>query len=81
MLVTLFLGALIVGLAAVVTMRRGSAGHLAAHERKELAERCIAIGVPKDEVEAMVARFDDKGLIERHRLEHRRLKSRTGPFR
>ncbi|MFO0666627.1 MAG: hypothetical protein U0174_21910 [Polyangiaceae bacterium] len=61
--------------------RSGPRGSLSSRERRELADACIRIGIPPEEVQQFTSRADDRGLIERHRLEHRRLKNRTGPFR
>lgn len=74
-------GLVAVGAALVFWPRSKTRGHLADDERRELAERILALGVSHDEIEPLVARKDDEALIARHRLEHRRLAARKGPFR
>jgi hypothetical protein len=50
-------------------------------ERRELAEACRAAGIAPDEIEELVRTENDAELVRRHRLAHRALRGRTGPFR
>lgn len=81
MLTSIVIGIITAGIAAVAMTRRSRAGHLSDSQRRELADRCIALGIPRDEIEALVSSANDHALIERHRAEHRRLKAQNGPFR
>ena len=69
------------GLAALVMTRQNRKGHLDDGQRRELAERCRALGIPSDEINALVLAKDDHALIARHRAEHRMLAVQKPPYR